>query len=87
MGKGGFYGNVFRVTPPLCFTKEDAGRVLSSLSCLVILLHFISVKSILMLSLLSCRLLCGCYGLCNVKDLSMSMILEGSGSGLPLQLI
>ncbi|KAL4610860.1 hypothetical protein ACB092_08G083000 [Castanea dentata] len=24
IGKGGFYGNVFRVTPPLCFTKEDA---------------------------------------------------------------
>lgn len=25
MGKGGFYGNVFRITPPLCFTKDDAG--------------------------------------------------------------
>ncbi|OIT30065.1 PREDICTED: alanine--glyoxylate aminotransferase 2 homolog 3, mitochondrial-like [Nicotiana attenuata] len=24
IGKGGFYGNVFRVTPPLCFTKENA---------------------------------------------------------------
>ncbi|XP_057808270.1 alanine--glyoxylate aminotransferase 2 homolog 3, mitochondrial-like [Salvia miltiorrhiza] len=24
VGKGGFYGNVFRVTPPLCFNKEDA---------------------------------------------------------------
>ncbi|KAL1563184.1 glycine transaminase [Salvia divinorum] len=24
VGKGGFYGNVFRVTPPLCFGKEDA---------------------------------------------------------------
>ncbi|KAF6174057.1 hypothetical protein GIB67_020239 [Kingdonia uniflora] len=24
VGKGGFHGNVFRVTPPLCFTKEDA---------------------------------------------------------------
>ncbi|KAK7340017.1 hypothetical protein VNO77_20709 [Canavalia gladiata] len=24
IGKGGYYGNVFRITPPLCFTKEDA---------------------------------------------------------------
>ncbi|KAG6537662.1 hypothetical protein ZIOFF_002757 [Zingiber officinale] len=24
VGKGGFYGNVFRVTPPLCFSKEDS---------------------------------------------------------------
>ncbi|XP_042954632.1 alanine--glyoxylate aminotransferase 2 homolog 2, mitochondrial-like [Carya illinoinensis] len=24
LGKGGFHGNVFRITPPLCFTKEDA---------------------------------------------------------------
>lgn len=24
IGKGGFFGNVFRITPPLCFTKEDA---------------------------------------------------------------
>ena len=23
---GGFYGNVFRIAPPLCFTKEDASR-------------------------------------------------------------
>ncbi|CAN6463304.1 unnamed protein product [Victoria cruziana] len=27
VGKGGFHGNVFRVTPPLCFTKEDADYV------------------------------------------------------------
>ncbi|KAI4341870.1 hypothetical protein MLD38_026542 [Melastoma candidum] len=24
IGRGGIYGNVFRITPPLCFTKEDA---------------------------------------------------------------
>ncbi|KAJ4978713.1 hypothetical protein NE237_009493 [Protea cynaroides] len=24
VGKGGFYGNTFRITPPLCFTKENA---------------------------------------------------------------
>lgn len=24
IGKGGFHQNVFRITPPLCFTKEDA---------------------------------------------------------------
>ncbi|XP_043726123.1 alanine--glyoxylate aminotransferase 2 homolog 3, mitochondrial-like isoform X2 [Telopea speciosissima] len=27
IGKGGFYGNVFRITPPLCFTKDNADFV------------------------------------------------------------
>ncbi|KAG6643520.1 alanine--glyoxylate aminotransferase 2 homolog 3, mitochondrial-like [Carya illinoinensis] len=31
IGKGGFYGNVFRITPPLCFTKEDADFTVDSM--------------------------------------------------------
>ncbi|KAM0953771.1 putative alanine--glyoxylate transaminase [Dioscorea sansibarensis] len=32
VGKGGFYGNVFRITPPLCFTKQDSGSYLLRLT-------------------------------------------------------
>ncbi|KAG6489898.1 hypothetical protein ZIOFF_051179 [Zingiber officinale] len=35
VGKGGFYGNVFRITPPLCFTKEDSGMVSEQKSALL----------------------------------------------------
>lgn len=34
VGKGGFYGNVFRITPPLCFSKEDAGMCVYALALL-----------------------------------------------------
>ncbi|KAL4189848.1 hypothetical protein AMTRI_Chr08g209080 [Amborella trichopoda] len=30
IGKGGFHANVFRITPPLCFTKEDSGAIKKS---------------------------------------------------------
>ncbi|KAF2568559.1 hypothetical protein F2Q68_00024196 [Brassica cretica] len=31
VGKGGFFGNVFRITPPLCFTKDDADYLVEAM--------------------------------------------------------
>ena len=31
VGKGGYFGNVFRITPPLCFTKDDADYLVEAM--------------------------------------------------------
>ncbi|KAG5243150.1 alanine--glyoxylate aminotransferase family protein [Salix suchowensis] len=40
IGKGGFYGNVFRITPPLCITKEDAGTIFYA-NCFSLMVFFV----------------------------------------------
>ena len=29
LGKGGFYGNVFRIKPPMCITRENADKAVA----------------------------------------------------------
>ena len=30
LGKGGFFGNVFRMKPPMCITKENADKTVAA---------------------------------------------------------
>jgi hypothetical protein len=79
IGKGGFHGNVFRITPPLCFTKEDAGwfflLLFSPFCCskqLSISILFFLIQAIVYLY--GCRFSCGRDGLYNVKDVRSTRI-------------
>ena len=35
VGKGGMYGNVFRIKPPMCFNKDDAGKISNNITNLL----------------------------------------------------
>ena len=35
IGKGGFYGNVLRLKPPMCITREDADFIVSTLDAVL----------------------------------------------------
>lgn len=62
VGKGGYFGNVFRITPPLCFTKDDAG---------LCQFHFFDIKGVEkneQEKSLCGRLSRGSYGLLDVED-------------------